>query len=52
VDNVALEQFLSLELEYGLSLAVQAMVVSDVAGTSGFRPKRFPHRCCKRLGSH
>lgn len=41
VDNVALEQFLSIELEYGLSLAVQAMVVSDVAGTSGVQTQAF-----------
>jgi hypothetical protein len=41
VDNAALEQFLSLELEYGLSLAVQAMVVSDVAGTSGTQIQAF-----------
>jgi hypothetical protein len=41
VDNAALEQFLSLELEYGLSLAVQAMVVSDVAGTSGIQAQAY-----------
>jgi hypothetical protein len=40
-DNAALEQFLSLELEYGLGLAVHAMVVSDVAGTSGVQTQAF-----------
>jgi Phage capsid family len=40
-DSAALEQFLSLELETGLSLSVQAMVVSDVAGTSGVQAQAF-----------
>ena len=41
LDNVALEQFLSNELEYGLSLAVQAMVISDVASTSGIQSQAY-----------
>ena len=40
-DNAALEQFLSLELETGLGLSVQAMIVSDVAGTSGVQAQAF-----------
>jgi Phage capsid family len=41
VDNVALEQFLRNELEFGLSLAVQNMLVSDVAGTSGVQTQAY-----------
>jgi hypothetical protein len=40
-DNASLEQFLTLELEFGLGLAVQAMVISDVAGTSGVQTQAY-----------
>ena len=40
-DNAALQQFLESELEYGLSLAVQAMVITDVAGTSGIQTQAY-----------
>jgi HK97 family phage major capsid protein len=36
-DNPALQQFLSNELAYGLALAVEAMAIADIAGTSGIQ---------------
>jgi HK97 family phage major capsid protein len=40
-DNVALERFLGSELEYGLQVAVEAMIISDVAGTSGIQSQSY-----------
>jgi hypothetical protein len=40
-DNAALEAFLRSELEYGLQLAVEAMIVADVAGTSGIQTQPY-----------
>ena len=40
-DTVALQQFLDNELRYGLEVAVEAMIVSDVSGTSGIQPQVF-----------
>ncbi len=41
VDNPALEQFLSNELTHGLSLAVEAMAIADIAGTSGIQSNSY-----------
>lgn len=40
-DNVALEQFLTNEMTYGLALAVEALIVSDVAGTNGVQTQAY-----------
>ena len=40
-DNAALQQFLESEMEYGLRLAVEAMVIADVAGTSGIQTQSY-----------
>jgi HK97 family phage major capsid protein len=40
-DNAALEAFLSLELEYGLQQATEAMIVADVAATSGIQTQAY-----------
>jgi hypothetical protein len=40
-DNAALEQFLDMELTYGLQQATEAMIVSDVAGTSGVQTQAY-----------
>jgi HK97 family phage major capsid protein len=37
LDNTALEQFLDNELRYGLAVAVDAKVLSDINGTSGIQ---------------
>ena len=36
-----MQQFLSNELTYGLSLAVEAMALSDIAGTSGIQANAY-----------
>ena len=41
VDNAALEQFLSSELQYGLELAVEAKVFADINGTSGIQSQSY-----------
>ena len=41
IDNVALQQFVDAELTYGLQLAVEAMVLSDLNGTSGIQTQAF-----------
>lgn len=41
VDNASLEAFIDAELEYGLRVAVEAKVVSDVNGTSGIQTQAF-----------
>ena len=40
-DNAALQQFLEAEMEYGLQRAVEANVISDVAGTSGIQTQAY-----------
>ena len=40
-DNVALQQFLGAELQYGLSLAVEAKVLADVNATSGLQIQAY-----------
>ena len=41
VDSPALQAFLNNELTYGLSLAVEAMAIADIAGTSGIQTQAY-----------
>ena len=40
-DNASLESFLSMELEFGLQVAVEAMIIADIAGTSGVQTQAY-----------
>ncbi|MGB3355118.1 MAG: phage major capsid protein [Mycobacterium sp.] len=40
-DNVALERFVSDELQFGLSLAIEAMVIADLNSQSGIQTQAF-----------
>jgi HK97 family phage major capsid protein len=40
-DSPSLQQFLSNELAYGLALAVEAMAIADIAGTSGIQSQAY-----------
>ena len=40
-DEPALQQFLNNELTYGLALAVEAMALADIAGTSGIQSNSY-----------
>lgn len=40
-DNVALERFVSDELQFGLSLAIEAMVIADLNAQSGIQTQAF-----------
>ena len=48
IDNASLEAFLRSELEFGLQVAVEAMIIADVAGTSGIQVQPYSSPCCKR----
>ena len=41
LDNTALEQFIENELRFGLSVAVEAKVLTDIAGTSGIQSQSY-----------
>ncbi len=41
LDNVALQQFLSSEFTYGLSLAVESKVLADINATSGLQVQAY-----------
>jgi HK97 family phage major capsid protein len=41
IDNASLEAFLRSELEFGLQVAVEAMIIADVAGTSGIQAQPY-----------
>jgi HK97 family phage major capsid protein len=41
VDNPSLQQFLVSEMQYGLRTAVEAMVLSDINGTSGTQTQAY-----------
>ena len=45
IDNVALQGFLSNELDYGLRIAVEAKVLADINATSGTQTQAFRHQC-------
>lgn len=40
-DNASLEQFVAAELMYGLEVAVEAMALADIAGTSGIQTNAY-----------
>lgn len=39
--NVALQRFVGDELQYGLALAIEEMVIADINGTSGIQTQAF-----------
>lgn len=41
IDNAVLEQFLDNELRYGLAVAVEAKVLTDINGTSGIQTQAY-----------
>jgi hypothetical protein len=41
IDQVSLETFISSELDYGLRLAVEAKVLTDINGTSGIQTQTY-----------
>lgn len=41
LDNTALAAFLEAELQYGLALAIEQKVISDINGTSGIQTQAF-----------
>jgi HK97 family phage major capsid protein len=40
-DNVALETFMRSELELGLQVAVEGLIIADIAGTSGIQSQAY-----------